>query len=162
MKLPDPGSLHSRRDLQRTFAFPDSCHVGEVSMPDLRLQRRSDPVLALQKKGRVRFAPETVRCVIKLQSQVHHTSLQLRRHFLFTERGEFSAFRFNQRRRSGEQHQSAGARRHRWAPVRLTARQATKSDSSRVKCPRVSKVKRAIRLYESPRRIDGPGQLSLL
>ena len=88
MKLPDPGSLHSRRDLQRTFAFSDSRHVGEVSKPDFRLQRRSDPVLALQKKGRVRFAPETVRCVIKLQSQVHHTSLQLRRHFLFTERGD--------------------------------------------------------------------------
>ena len=51
MKLPDAGSLHSRIDLQRTFAFPDSRHVGEVSMPDLRLQRRSDPVLALQKKG---------------------------------------------------------------------------------------------------------------
>lgn len=101
MKLPDSGSLHSRRDLQRTFAFSDSRHVGEVSMPDFRLQRRSDPILALQKKGRVRFAPETVRCVIKLQSQVHHASLQLRRHFLFTERGEFSALRFNQRRRSG-------------------------------------------------------------
>ena len=94
-------------------------------MPDYRLQRRSDPILALQKKGRVRFAPETVRCVIKLQSQVHHASLQLRRHFLFTERGEFSALRFNQRRHSGEQHQSAGARRHRWTLVRLTARQAT-------------------------------------
>ena len=100
MKLPDAGSLHSRRDLQRTFAFPDICHVGEVSMPELRLQRHSDPVLALQKKGvcQVCTVNGVMRDKAAVTGQVLHESLQLRRHFLFTERGEFSALRFNQRR----------------------------------------------------------------
>ena len=162
MKLPDAGSLHSRIDLQRTFAFPDIRHVGEVSMPDLRFQRRSDPVLALQKKGVCKVCTgngvmrdkAAVRCTTQVFSSAG-ISCSLR--------GENSPrFASTSGGVPGEQHQSAGARRHRWAPVRLTTRQAAKSDPSRVKCPRVSKVKRAIRLYESPRRIDGPSQLSLL
>ena len=113
-------------------------------MPDLRFQRRSDLILALQKMSACQFCTGNgVMCdKAAVAGQVLHESLQLRQHFLFTERGEFSAFRFNRQRRSGEQHQSAVARHYRMTLVRLTTRQATKSDLSWVNCLRISKVKR--------------------
>ena len=90
----------------------------QIQMPDRVVQRSYDSFFPGEEVRSGQIGRNCVMCnEITVHRQILYESLQLFQHFLLRKRIELTAARLFQKRSAGEQDQSAGPDKHRFAPA---------------------------------------------